>query len=86
MYMIRDNVTGMRPKPPIWLMCVFLPMILNTVVMPWWGAGFGNGVKCLHVKNVFLVLWGCPKHYFLAMRLRSISHTFKILDGMNFIS
>ena len=42
--MIRDNVTGMRPKPAVWLMCVFLPVTLKTVIMPWRGQGFGNGV------------------------------------------
>lgn len=33
--MIRDNVAGVRPKPAVWLMCVFLSVTLNTVIMLW---------------------------------------------------
>lgn len=45
--MIRDNVSGMSPKPAVWLMCVFLAMTLNIVIMPWRGQG------CVMMLDIF---------------------------------
>lgn len=47
--MIRDNVTGVHLKPAVWLMCVFLAVTLNTVITPWRGQGFSNGVNSVYM-------------------------------------
>lgn len=49
--MIRDNVTGLHLKPGGWLMCVFFPVTLNTVILHWRGQGSGNDLKVLTFKE-----------------------------------